>query len=168
MTLHSLALSLFAAVMAVAAFEDFRRLKIPNLLPLLLCATWPLQVAVAPIAGGIVGFVLGAVGCALAVFAGGAILFAHGWFGGGDVKLLSAATLWAGAPQTPGLLAVTGVLGGVLALILLSPVGRYALAARSLLGERVAAATPPSQAPVPYGVAIAGAGLIVVVSPHIG
>jgi len=31
----------FAAVMAVAAFEDFRRLVIPNLLPIVLCALWP-------------------------------------------------------------------------------------------------------------------------------
>ncbi len=36
MTLHpqALAVTAFAAVMAVAAFEDFRRLVIPNLLPL--------------------------------------------------------------------------------------------------------------------------------------
>src|SRR3954467_7804123 len=100
MTLQSLALSLFTAVMAVAAFEDFRRLTIPNLLPVLLCAIWPLYVAAAPSLGG----VLSAVGVALAVFLAGAVLFARGWLGGGDVKLLPAATLWAGASQTLGLL----------------------------------------------------------------
>ena len=100
MTLQTLALSLFTAVMAVAAFEDFRRLNIPNLLPLLLCAVWPLYVAAAPSPGGTVRCALGAVGVALAVFLAGAVLFARGWLGGGDVKLLSAATLWAGAPQT--------------------------------------------------------------------
>lgn len=168
MTLQTLALSLFAAVMAVAAFEDFRRLKIPNLLPLLLCAIWPLQVVAAPSPGGVIDSALAPVGVALAVFAAGAVLFARGWFGGGDVKLLSAATLWAGPPQTFGLLVVTGLLGGALAIILLSPFGRYALAARSLLGQPMIAETPASEAPVPYGVAIAGAGLIVVVSPHIG
>ena len=120
--------------------------------------------------GGVLG-ALGAAGCALAVFLGGAVLFARGWLGGGDVKLLSAATLWAGAPQALGLLVVTGLLGGALALILLSPFGRIAPAARRLLGPPD---TPPSHpgapepaVPVPYGVAIAGAGLIVVVSPHI-
>ena len=56
------------------------------------------------------------------------MLFARGWLGGGDVKLLSAATLWAGAPQTLGLLVVTGILGGALALILFSPFGRFASA----------------------------------------
>ncbi|MGE0258070.1 MAG: prepilin peptidase [Alphaproteobacteria bacterium] len=163
MTLQALALSLFTAVMAVAAFEDFRRLKIPNLLPLLLCAAWPLYVAAVPIPGGIV---IGAVGVALAVFLASALLFARGWLGGGDVKLLSAATLWAGAPQTFGLLAATGVLGGVLALILVSPLGRYASSARSWLGQP-AIADPTASPPVPYGVAIAGASVIVVVSPHI-
>jgi len=171
MILQILALSLFTAVMAVAAFEDVRWLTIPNLLPLLLCAAWPFYVAAAPVPGGTLGAALGAAGCALAVFLGGAVLFARGWLGGGDVKLLSAATLWAGAPQALGLLVVTGLLGGALALILLSPLGKFASAARRLLGPRD---TPPSHpgapepaVPVPYGVAIAGAGVIVVVSPHI-
>src|SRR5689334_15534704 len=171
MILQILALSLFTAVMAVAAFEDFRRLTIPNLLPLLLCAAWPFYIAAAPVPGGTLSAALGAAGCALAVFLGGAVLFARGWLGGGDVKLLSAATLWAGAPQALGLLVVTGLLGGALALILLSPFGKFALTARRLLGPPD---IPPSHPgapepaiPVPYGVAIAGAGMIVVVSPHI-
>src|SRR3954449_101256 len=114
MILQILALSLFTTVMAVAAFEDFRRLTIPNLLPLALCAGWPFYVAAVPVPGG-------------------AVLFARGWLGGGDVKLLSAATLWAGAPQALGLLVVTGLLGGALALILLSPLGKFASAARRRL-----------------------------------
>ncbi|MGD9615976.1 MAG: prepilin peptidase [Alphaproteobacteria bacterium] len=169
MILQHLALSLFAAVMAVAAFEDFRRLTIPNLLPLVLCAAWPLHVAAAPSLAG----ALAAVGVALAVFLGGAVLFARGWLGGGDVKLLAAATLWAGAPRALGLLVATALLGGVLALILLHPiVGRIAAAARSRLAPlgnpRGCPAAPLPAVPVPYGVAIAGAGLIVVVSPHLG
>jgi prepilin peptidase CpaA len=171
MILQSLALSLFTAVMAVAAFEDFRRLTIPNLLPLLLCAAWPLYVAATPSPGGTIGGVLSAVGVALAVFLAGAFLFARGWLGGGDVKLLSAATLWAGAPQTLGLLVVTGILGGALALILLSPFGRFAFAAGRLLGplgdRQGLHDAPASAVSVPYGVAIAGAGLIVVVLPYV-
>jgi prepilin peptidase CpaA len=171
MILQGLALSLFTIVMAVAAFEDFRRLTVPNLLPLLLCAAWPLYIVAAPDPGGTIGAALGAVGVALAVFLGGAVLFARGWLGGGDVKLLSAATLWAGAPQTLGLLFVTGILGGALALILLSPIGKFASAARRLLNQSDGAPNHPEApepvVPVPDGVAIAGAGLAVVVSPHI-
>jgi prepilin peptidase CpaA len=172
MILQNLALTVFAAVMAVAAFEDFRRLTIPNLLPLLLCAAWPLYVVAAPGPGVTPGDVFGALGVALAVFLVGAFLFARGWLGGGDVKLLSAAALWAGAPQTLGLLLVTALLGGVLALILLHPFGRRIVSAsRRLLGSPGGWRGRPEPSmpgvPVPYGVAIAGAGLIVVVSPHI-
>src|SRR5258705_10022420 len=103
-----IALPLFAVVMAVAAFEDFRRLVIPNLLPVILCIAWPLHFAAAP---SLIG-ALSAIGCALAVFLVGAALFARGFLGGGDVKLLTAATLWAGAPGTPSLPGLTGVVGG--------------------------------------------------------
>src|SRR4051794_8328491 len=171
MILQSLALCLFTSVMAVAAVEDFRRLTIPNLLPLLLCASWPLYVIAAPGTGGVPG-ALGAAGCALAVFLRGAVLFARGWLGGGDVKLLSAATLWAGAPQTLDLLVLTGILGGVLALVLLSPLGgKIVPATRSGFGPGLPGPGLPaaSAAPVwvPYGIAIAAASLITVISPYL-
>jgi prepilin peptidase CpaA len=155
----------FAAVMAVAAFEDFRRLVIPNLLPIVLCALWPVYFAFAPSFYG----ALTSIGCALAVFLVGAVLFARGWLGGGDVKLLSAATLWAGPAGTPALLMLTGVLGGALALFLLMPFGsQIAMAVRALLGQPSMSAERGLATPVPYGVAIAGAALIVILSPHLG
>src|SRR4029077_3934055 len=103
------------------------------LLPILLVALWPVYFAtVAPSFYG----ALEAIGCAVAVFIGGAILFARGYLGGGDVKLLSAATLWAGPAGTPELLLLTGVLGGALALFLLMPFGmQIAAAARGMLGQ---------------------------------
>lgn len=166
MTFSALALTVFAAAMLVAAFEDFRRLTIPNLLPVVLCAAWPVYfLAMTPSLYG----ALGAIGCAAAVFLVGAVLFARGWLGGGDVKLLSAATLWAGPAETPSLLLLTGVLGGVLALFLLMPFGnQVAAAARGMLGQPPLPAERGFAIPVPYGVAIAGAALIVVLSPHIG
>jgi prepilin peptidase CpaA len=103
------------------------------------------------------------------VFLGGAVLFARGYLGGGDVKLLSAATLWAGPAGTPSLLLLTGVLGGVLALFLLMPFGRQLLGmARLLLRQPPLDAERGLAVPVPYGVAIAGAALIVTVAPHLG
>jgi prepilin peptidase CpaA len=163
--LQILALTLFAAVMAVAAFEDFRRLVIPNLLPILLCAAWPAYFSATPSLYG----ALAAVGCALAVFLGGAVLFARGYLGGGDVKLLSAAALWAGPADVPTLLLLTAVLGGALALFLLLPLGgQFAAAARMLLGQPPPPAARGLAMPVPYGVAIAAAAVIVVVSPYFG
>ena len=167
MSLHPqiLVVFAFAAVMAVAAFEDFRRFVIPNLLPIVLCALWPVYFAFAPSFYGAVS----SIGCALAVFLVGAVLFARGWLGGGDVKLLTAAVLWAGPAGTPALLMLTGVLGGALALFLLMPFGsQITMAIRALLGQPVVSTERGMATPVPYGVAIAGAALIVILSPHFG
>jgi prepilin peptidase CpaA len=167
MSLHPqiLVVLVFAAVMAVAAFEDFRRFVIPNLLPIVLCALWPIYFAFAPSFYGAVS----SIGCALAVFLVGAVLFARGWLGGGDVKLLSAATLWAGPDGTPALLMLTGVLGGALALFLLMPFGsQITMAIRALLGQPAVPTERGMATPVPYGIAIAGAALIVILSPHLG
>jgi prepilin peptidase CpaA len=171
MTLHAqaFALTAFAVVMAAAAFEDFRRLVIPNLLPILLCALWPVYFAAAPGFSPSFYGALAAIGCAAAVFVVGAVLFARGYLGGGDVKLLSAATLWVGPAGTPTLLMLTSVLGGALALFLLMPLGgQIAAAARGMLGQPPIHVERGLAMPVPYGVAIAGAALIVTLSPHLG
>src|SRR3981081_520339 len=167
MTLHPqvLIIMVFAVVMAVAAFEDFRRLVIPNLLPVILCIAWPLHFAAAP---SLIG-ALGAIGCALAVFLVGAALFARGFLGGGDVKLLTAATLWAGAAGTPALPGLAGGLGGEVRLVSLVPFGaQLAEASRAFLAPSAISADHDAAKSVPYGVAIAGAGLIVILSPHFG
>jgi prepilin peptidase CpaA len=166
MSLHpqAIVVTAFGVVMAAAAVEDFRRLVIPNLLPIMLVGLWPFYfAAVAPSLYG----ALAAIGCAVAVFIGGAILFSRGYLGGGDVKLLSAATLWAGPGGTPELLLLTGVLGGALALFLLMPFGmQVAAAARGMLGQPPFSPERGLAMPVPYGVAIAGAALIVTIHPY--
>jgi prepilin peptidase CpaA len=137
--LHAIALTAFAVVVA-AAIEDFRRLIIPNLLPIILCVLWPVYFVAAPsLTGG-----LAALGCAVAVFLVGAVLFARGFLGGGDVKLLAAATLWAGPTDTPALLVLIGVLGGALALFLLMPFGaQFVAAGRALLTPSSASSAEP-------------------------
>jgi len=165
--LQAFALAAFAAVMAAAAFEDFRRLVIPNLLPIVLCALWPVYFYL--VAGLAWYAALVAIGCAAAVFIGGAVLFAFGYLGGGDVKLLGAAALWAGPAGTPTLLVLTAVLGGVLALFLLIPFGgRLVAAARRTLGQPSIQPDRGLATPVPYGIAIAGAALLVTLPPHFG
>ena len=148
----------FTGLMAAAAVEDIRRLVIPNAVVAGLCVLWPLHLAAAPsftIAGS-----LGAAGCAAAVFLVGALLFSRGLIGGGDVKLLAAATLWAGPASTPALLVVTGVLGGLLTLVLL-----FSARLRAAISWARAAAV--SSLPVPYGAAIAAAAVIVTLPPNL-
>lgn len=148
----------FVGLMAAAAFEDFRRLVIPNAVVAGLCILWPLHLATAP--GFTVVGSLSAAGCATAVFLAGAVLFSRGLMGGGDVKLLAAATLWAGPASTPALLIATAVLGGLLTLALL-----FSKPLRAAFSwARGAAAT---SVPVPYGVAIAAAAVIVTIPPNL-
>ena len=84
-------------------------------------------------------------GVALTVLAAGTLLFMYGLFGGGDVKLLAAAALWAGPGLLPELLMVMALAGGALALVLLA-----------LRRWRPRASGPAAPgAPLPYAVAIA-------------
>jgi prepilin peptidase CpaA len=143
--------------MLIAAVEDLRRLVIPNAVVMGLCTLWPLQLALAPTIS-LTDSAVAAL-CAASVFGAGVMLFSRGLMGGGDVKLLTAATLWAGPGLTPELLIVTAVLGGLLSLCLLSP-----LALRAVFAPAAPAA---KRIPVPYGVAIAGAALIVTIPPNL-
>jgi prepilin peptidase CpaA len=161
--LHYLSLGGFVVLMAAAAFEDFRRFIIPNWLTLGLCALWPLSLLAAPSTAAAVG----GLACGLAVFVVGALLFSRGYIGGGDVKLLAAAALWAGPALLPSLLIVTGLLGGVLALVLLSPVGAFLVSGtRAQLGFTAAPETAAASTPVAYGIAIAAASLITILPPQ--
>jgi len=166
LALHLIPLAGFTGLMAVAAFEDLRRLVIPNGLIFALCILWPFHLAFAPkltlATGGL------AAGCALAVFLAGALLFARGLIGGGDVKLLTAATLWAGPGAAPGLLVWTGLLGGLLSLAFLTPLGTQLAAARPIATGLVTDASPnvAPRVAVPYGVAIAAAAIIVTIPPN--
>lgn len=150
----------FSGLMLTAACEDLRRFVIPNQLTIGLLLLWPLH------ALGSLGLsaALGALGCAVAVFVVGAIPFSRGLIGGGDVKLLAVATLWAGPGLTPELLLGSALAGGLLALLLLSPYGHYLTALRT----PAAAAALPHANPMPYGVAIAAAALIVTIPPFFG
>jgi prepilin peptidase CpaA len=164
--LQLVAILAFSLLMAAAAFEDFRRLVIPNSLVVALVAVWPLSL----IAGAVpLAAALQALAIAVALFLVGALLFARGLIGGGDIKLLCAAALWAGPAATLELLVATAFLGGVLALFLLSPLGAHlSLAGRLFFGSPGAAAIGGGRTPVPYGIAIAGAALIVTLQPFFG
>jgi len=163
--LHLVPLAGFAGLMVTAALEDCRRLIIPNGMILGLCILWPIYAATTPLLS--LAAAGGALLCAAAVFIVGALLFSRGLIGGGDVKLLAAATLWAGPAATPPLLVLTGLLGGVLCFLLLTPAGALITLIRSPAHEPSAAAgSGTSRIVVPYGVAIAAAALIVTVPPN--
>jgi prepilin peptidase CpaA len=155
----------FAALMIAAAVIDFRRLVIPNTLVIALCALWPLHVG--SLRGGNLYAAVDNIGGAGLVLIAGSALFARGLVGGGDVKLLAAASLWTGAAGVPRLLLGTALIGGVLALMFLTPLARLSGVGRRLDELQQDQAAGAGSAPIPYGVAISAAALIVTLPPYL-
>ncbi|SEA60491.1 prepilin peptidase [Rubrimonas cliftonensis] len=96
---------------------------------------------------------------AAAVFAGGAALFFVGAMGGGDVKLAAAATLWLPVAAVPDFLLLTSLFGAALALAYGAARFAAALAGGAPGGAALVLAR---RAQAPYGVAIAGAGALII------
>ncbi len=131
-----------AIALLFAAFTDIRRRQIDNWLNLSIALAAPLFWW----ASGLslwpeVAMQFGVAIAAFAVFAG---LFAVGWMGGGDVKLLTALALWIDPKSFLTLLFVMAVVGGILTIV----VGGWHIMRRRK--DKIA---------IPYGVAIASGGL---------
>lgn len=146
----------FLFLMLCAVWTDVRQFTIPNWIPGVMIVLW---LAASPF----LDLTWGQAGLALAsgfgVLALGLALWAPGWVGGGDVKLLAAGALWFGWPDTLSFLLMTVVAGGVLsvALVLLRSAVRFVPSAAPVLSGGVLAPGKPA----PYAVAIAAGALIV-------
>ena len=142
-------LMLMVGALIWAALSDLRYYLIPNRIPLAVVAAYAAIAGFLPLT-----FVAGGLLTGLAVLAVGTIIFARGWMGGGDVKLLAAVSLWAG-PSFLSLFAfVTGLAAAALAVLMLSPARRFlpapSVGALDLTG---------AHQPMPFGVAISAGGI---------
>lgn len=159
---HDAMLILFQATyvfcLCYAIVSDFTKLLIPNWIPIVLVAAFALF-AVLYLTGN---SILWHLVLATAVFCLGFAFFAAGWIGGGDVKFLTAITLWMGQEAAYSFVFLMALLGGGLALCLLtikrySHVFRYWAPRNRLIGRLVDLAEAGR---CPYGVAIGVAGLV--------
>jgi prepilin peptidase CpaA len=155
MTTYPLLL-VFPVAMAFAAAFDLFTMTIPNKISLLLIATF---CVVAPIVGMPVNLMLVHAAAALAVLVAGFILFSRGWFGGGDAKLLAAATLWLGFDGLLNFMISVGLLGGVLSVVVL--MFRMYVPAQWIARPDWLVKLHLKDSGVPYGLAISAAALIV-------
>lgn len=101
-----------AGLLLHAAWTDLREMKILNATVICVLAATACKFLLMP-----QGFDWWDLGATAVVFAGGVvILYGLMKFGAGDVKLLTALTLWFGYEQLFWLLALTGAFGGLFAL----------------------------------------------------
>ncbi len=148
-------LGVFAVLVLIAALKDLSSFTIPNWIPAALAVAF-VPVALLAGAGWIQIGVSVLVGLALLV--AGIVMFALKWLGGGDAKLLAAASLWLGLPGLPPFLLYTGVAGGVLALSLLGLRSAW-VRPFAMGGPRWVDRLATPGAATPYGVAIAAGAL---------
>lgn len=145
-----------SGVLTWAAISDVRQRRIPNhsvLAVLVLFVPWAA-------CGGI--SLASAVSAAAVAFAVTYVMFAAGLVGAGDAKLFSVLALFTGLAQLPALAFITVIVGGVIAAasLLLRPTR-----AAVMLQMRGAGNFGRG---IPYGVAIALAGSILVASKLTG
>lgn len=148
-------LFVFPLAVVYAAASDLLTMTIPNRISLALVAGF---LILAPLAG----FTWAQFGQHLAigavVLAIGILLFAVGGFGGGDAKLLAAASLWFGLDHLGLFLGYVGIFGGIMCIVILL-YRRLPLQAIALPGWAERLHSPKSG--VPYGIAISASGLFV-------
>ena len=151
-------LLIFPAAMAFAGAMDLLTMTIPNRISLALVAGF---FAAAIFADLPAHAVMLHVVSGVLVLAIGIGLFAMGWAGGGDAKLLAAGALWVGIDQVVPFLLQTGICGAVLTLMM---VLFRAYPAASLPIREWAAKLHRTATGMPYGLAIAAGALLVF--PH--
>jgi prepilin peptidase CpaA len=145
----------FPALVITGALKDATSYTIPNWISVGLVGAFPIAALAAGLPAGMIlqHFGLGALGLAL-----GMAMFALRWVGGGDAKLLAASALWVGWTAAPQYLAVTGLCGGALALMLIS-LRSDALRPLVLMGPGWFVRLAEPGGDIPYGLAIAAGAL---------
>lgn len=154
--LSAAVLILFPALMAYAASSDLLTMTIANWISALLIGSF---LVLAAAAGMPVLAVLEThLACGAAVLALTFTLFAFGWIGGGDAKLAAATAVWLGWDNLYAYGLSASIIGGALTLAIL----RWRLTDLPAALDRQAWVKRLHAAGegVPYGIALAAAGLM--------
>ena len=147
-------LLVFPLAMAFAGAMDLLTMTIPNRVSLALVAgfllaalltgmTWPLFMS--HVAAGAATLVIGI------------LMFSRGWVGGGDAKLFAAASLWLGFENLLAYAILVSLMGGTLAMAILTY--RTLVPPLWIAGQHWAMRLHDRKAGIPYGLALAAAGL---------
>jgi prepilin peptidase CpaA len=143
-----LLLAMLAGLLLAAGIEDARRRQIANRTNAaiaLLAPIWWWANGLAPWPDMAAQLLVASI--AFAVFVGA---FVAGWMGGGDVKMIGALALWLSPAALLQMLMTMSLIGGGITVVMLAE-------------RRLRAAGGPEEprpVEVPYGIAIAAAGLL--------
>lgn len=147
-------LLVFPIAMAFAGAMDLLTMTIPNRISIILVAGFAIAAAIMGIGWWAVASHLGA---GLLMLTIGIAMFSLGWLGGGDAKLLAAAALWVGFDHLLPYVLLIGIAGGALSIAIL--VYRRMPMPLWLTRQDWAANLHHAKSGIPYGIAIAAAGL---------
>jgi prepilin peptidase CpaA len=154
-----LLLTIFPGAMALAAATDLFTMTVPNRIALFLVAGFLVTAPLAGLGWTDIGIHIALGAGALALAFG---LLYLGWIGGGDAKLFAASCLWLGPGALLDYAVYTALLGGALTFMILAL--RTMPLPAPLTSQGWLARLHNPQEGVPYGIALAGAGLLVY--PH--
>lgn len=150
-----LTLVLFPALMAFSASSDIFSMKISNRVSIALAALYP---ALAAALGLSMNAILLNLACGAVVLVLTFAMFARGWIGGGDAKLAAATAPWLGWALMLDYGLIVSLIGGALTLAIVCA-RRAPLPAWATRLDWIVRLHHPGNG-VPYGVALAVAGLV--------
>ena len=153
--LHFSAFAFFPILMALSASMDLLTFTIPNRLCVALALGYLLFAALLGVPA--VDILLN-ISCALAILAVAFVMFTLGWIGGGDAKLAAATAAWLGWTAIFEYGVAAALFGGVLTLVILG--ARMAPLPAAFGRIDWLARSHNANAGVPYGIALAAAGLM--------
>lgn len=153
MFLASVIFFLFSIPLIIAALNDAASMKIPNWVSVALIAGYFLIVPF--VWQGFADFGVHLL-VGLTFLVAGFAMFAFGWLGGGDAKLMAAAALWMTWPDSVVFILYTTLFGAALGLFLL--VGRAFIPVRVMTSAWMYTMFK-DQKKMPYGLAIAAGGI---------
>ena len=149
----------YVCLLLIAAILDIKSFVIPNWTAIALAALFLVPAAVLPFDTAWVSH----LGGAAAVFIAGLVAYRFRVLGAGDVKSLTAVSLWTGFDKLPALLLYVALSGAVLVVAVFAiRCVLLALAARWQFVERVLRLRfMERRGKLPYGVAIASGAILI-------
>ena len=153
--LEAATLLFFPSLMVFAAISDLFTMTISNRISIALALLFIVMAFACGLSAAVIFWHL-ACGAIMLVLT--FCMFAHGWIGGGDAKLAAATAIWLGFEHVGDYVLSASFLGGLLTLLIIG-LRNWPLPGVLMARQWIARLHEPGTG-IPYGVALASAGLL--------